>query len=143
MSALFMPALLVHVIVAVLGLGSIGAMAVVARAARRGGSVEADVEAWLRPLLRASAFSLGLMLATGVMMDLAAGGAFHERWWFRASALLLLGAGVLNGRARGVVRQGLAAHSGGDGALRRLEGLAYGMCGFLAAITVLMEVRPF
>lgn len=138
-----MPLLVTHVLVAVLGLGSIVSVALVAGTARRVGHGSTDVSAWLGPLLRYSAFSLAAMLVTGILMDLAAGGAFSAQWWFRGSALLLVATGVLHAQARRAVRTGLAREDRGDATLRRVERIAYGMCALIAAITVLMEVRPF
>jgi hypothetical protein len=134
---LFVPILVLHVVVAVVGLGSILSVALIAAASRKAGRGSADVSAWLAPLLRFSAISLGIMLVTGILMDVAAGGAFHDWWWFRGSALLLVLTGVLHARARRLVGRGL------DVALRGIERLAYGMSALIAAITVLMEVKPF
>jgi hypothetical protein len=74
------------------------------------------------------------MFITGILLDLAAGGAFREAWWFRGSALLLFATGALHGLTRRSLR---------SGGLRRVERFAYGMCALLGAITVLMEVKPF
>jgi hypothetical protein len=141
MSRLYVPVLVVHVLVAVLGVGSIASLAVLAGTARRAGRGSTDPSAWLGPLLRYSAVSLGAMLATGALLDFAAGGAFHEAWWFRGSALLLVATGGLHARARRAVRLG------GEGVtavtLRRVERIAYGMCALIAAIAVLMETKPF
>ena len=142
MTSLFTPILALHVSVAVLGLGSILSVALVAAASRRVGRDPAEVSAWLATLLRFSAISLGAVILTGILMDAAAGGAFHEWWWFRGSALLLVLTGILHARARRVGR-GLAGDVGRDVALRRIERLAYGMSALIAAITVLMEVKPF
>ena len=143
MSSLYLPVLVVHVLVAVLGVGSIASIAVVASTARRAGRGSKDLSAWLGPLLRYSAFSLAAMLATGVFMDVAAGGAFHQAWWFRGSALLLVATGVLHGQARRAVRPSLASDAAADIVLRRVERIAYGMCALIAVIAVLMEVKPF
>jgi hypothetical protein len=98
---------------------------------------------WLGPLLRWSAFSLATMLATGILLDLAAKGAFRGSWWFRGSALLLVTAGALHGQARRTVRSWVANQANSDTLLRRVERLAYAMCAVIAGITVLMEVKPF
>jgi hypothetical protein len=140
---LFIPILVVHVVVAVVGLGSILSVALVAAASRKAGRGSADVAAWLAPLLRLSAISLGVMLVTGILMDVAASGAFHEWWWFRGSALLLVLTGVLHARARRIVGRGLGPDAGRDTALRRIERLAYGMSALVAAIAVMMEIKPF
>jgi len=142
MSALFVPVLVIHVVVAVLGLGSVVSIAVVAATARRRGRGSPDVSAWIAPLLRASAASLAAMLATGIVMDVVTRGAFHEWWWFRASALLLVATGLLHARTRRAVRAALDP-ARGDDALRRVERMAYGMSALIAGITVLMEAKPF
>jgi len=142
-STLYVPVLVMHVLVAVLGLGSIASVAVVAAAARKAGRDSRDVSAWLSPLLRYSAFCLAAMLVTGVLLDFAVGGAFHEAWWFRGSALLLVATGALHAQARRAVRQALAGKDDADVVLRRVERIAYGMCALIAAITVLMEAKPF
>jgi uncharacterized membrane protein len=143
MSHLYVPVLALHVIVAVLGIGSIASVALVAGTGRRAGRGATDVSASLQPLLRYSAISLAVMLVTGALLDFFAGGAFHEQWWFRGSALLLVATGALHGQARRAVRAGLANTGKGDVMLRRVERIAYLMCALVAVIAVLMEVKPF
>jgi hypothetical protein len=138
----FTSVLALHVVVAVLGLGSIASIAIVAGTARRTDRVPDDVLVSLRSLLRVSGVSLGVMLVTGVVMNIVAGNAFSPMWWFRGSALLLVATGVLNGLARRTVRV-VPAGSDRRGALRRVERIAYGMCGLIAVIAVLMEMKPF
>jgi hypothetical protein len=137
-----MPLLVTHVVVSVLGLGSILSIAVAAGAVRRSPRPVGDLSAWLGPLLRVSGWSLAAMLLTGVLMDLLARGAFHEWWWFRGSALLLILAGALHGQTRRTAHR-LSADEGGGVALRRVERLAYGMTLLVAAIAALMEAKPF
>ena len=143
MTRLFVPILVLHVVVAVVGLGSILSVALIAAASRKAGRGSADVSAWLAPLLRFSAISLGAMLVTGMLMDVVTGGAFHRLWWFRGSVGLIVLTGVLNGLARRVVRRGLGPDADREAALRGVERLAYGMSGLIAAIAALMEVKPF
>ena len=81
------------------------------------------------------------MLVTGVLMDGVTHGAFHDWWWFRGSALLLVATGALHGQARRTIRLGVGRD--GDAVLRRVERIAYAMCVLVAAITVLMEAKPF
>jgi hypothetical protein len=142
MSILFIPILVIHVVVAVLGLGSLLSVAVVAGIARRVERVSTDVTASLATLLRYSAVSLGAMFATGVLMDVVTGGTFHDWWWFRGSALMFVAIGALHARARRMIRLGLGTDER-DAILRRLERIAYGMCALVAAITILMEAKPF
>ena len=143
MTSLFTPTLVAHVLVAVLGLGSVVSIAIVAALARKGRRDSAEVLPWLVPLLRYSAFSLGAMLATGILLDVAAKGAFHGLWWFRGSALLLVATGALHGQARRTVRLSIAERANSDTVLRRLERLAFAMCILIAGISILMEVKPF
>jgi hypothetical protein len=140
---LYTSVLVVHVLVAVLGLGSIASVAILAATAGRRGRGAAEALTWLGPLLRYSAFSLAAMLATGILLGATSAGAVHEAWWFRGSALLLVLTGALHARARRAVRLGLATEGDGHLAVRRVARLAYGMCALIAVIAALMEVKPF
>jgi hypothetical protein len=137
------PVLVAHVLVAVLGLGSIASVAIVSTTARRAERDSTGVLPWLYPLLRYAAFSLVAVLATGVLLDLTAGGAFRAAWWLRGSALLLVASGLLNARARRAVRRGLAKEDDSDLVLRRVERMAYAICALIAIIVVLMLLKPF
>ena len=70
MNSLFTLMLVLHVLVAVLGLGSMLSIAVVALITRRAGRGPGEVLPWIASLLRLSAFSLAAMLATGIILDL-------------------------------------------------------------------------
>jgi hypothetical protein len=142
-SRLYTSVLMVHVVVAVLGLGSIASVAIVAATAERAGRGAAGALTWLGPLLRYSGFSLAAMLATGVLLGATSAGALHEAWWFRGSALLLVLTGALHGWAQRAVRLGLTNAGDRDVAVRRVARLAYGMCALIAVIAALMEVKPF
>jgi protein-S-isoprenylcysteine O-methyltransferase Ste14 len=139
----FTPLLTTHVVVAVLGLGSVLSIAVAAATVRKTNGGAAAVSAWLGPLLRFSAVSLVIMLVTGVLMDVSMRGAFQARWWFRGSGLLLLITGALHARARRIVGRELRADHQAEAGLRSIERLAYGMAVLIAAITMLMELKPF
>lgn len=143
MSLLFMPALVLHVAVAVLGLGTILALGLVASAAGKVGRGGEQAALLLAPLLRSSALSLGAMFVTGILIDVAAGGSFHDWWWFRGSAVLLVLTGVLHGLTRRIARRGLGSDAGREATLRGIARLAYVMSMLLAVIVVLMEVKPF
>jgi hypothetical protein len=143
MNILFIPTLVLHVLVAVLGLGSTASIAIVVASTRRMRRDQAPLLLWLGPLLRWSALSLAAMLATGILLDLAAKGAFRASWWFRGSALLLIAAGAINGQARRIVRSWVPNQSNSDTLLLRVERLAFAMCAAIAGITILMEVKPF
>jgi len=137
------PVLVAHVLIAVLGLGSIASLAIVSATARKVGRSSAAVLPLLGPLLRYGAFSLAAMLGTGILLDITAGGAFRASWWLRGSALLLVASGLLHAGVRRAVRRGLAGEDDGDLILRRVERIAYGMCALIAIIVVLMLVKPF
>ena len=140
MSGLYAATLVIHLVVAVLGLGSIASIAIVTATARKPGYDTKAVLPWFGPLLRYSVFSLGAMLVTGILLDLEARGAFRGMWWFRGSALLLLATGAMHGLARRTVRTGEVRSGAG---LQRVERLAYGMCALIVVITVMMKVKPF
>ena len=118
-------------------------IAVVALITCRAGRGPGEVLPWIAPLLRLSAFSLATMLATGIILDLAAKGAFRGSWWFRGSVLLLIAGGALNGAARRTIRSGYVKQADHGFVLQRIERIAYAMCAVVAGITVLMEVKPF
>lgn len=132
-----------HVLAAVLGLGLISAIAVAARVAGKSGHAPGKAPEWLKPLLRYSALSLAVLLVTGVLLDSSASGAWSHAWWFRGSALLLITTGALHGRTRAIVRNELSCERGTEEAYLRVSRMAFGMCGLIAVITVLMEVKPF
>ena len=137
------PVLVVHALVAVMGLGSITSIAIVAATARRAGRGSAEVLPWLGPLLRYAAISLAAVLSTGVLLDLTANGAFRAAWWLRGSVLLIVATGLLHAQARRAVRLGLAKEADSDLVLRRVEWIGYGMCALIGVIVVLMLVKPF
>jgi len=141
--------IVVHALAAILGLGIVTAVAIAARVVGKSQRAAGEALAWLKPLLRYSAVSLGAMMVTGVMLDLAASGVWRSSWWFRGSVLLLIATGGLHSRARAIVRNDLSSERwlsdglrGGE-ALLRVSKMAFVMCGLIVAITVLMEVKPF
>jgi hypothetical protein len=143
MRTLFLSMLVLHVVVGILGIGSIASVAILATTARKSGRGAAETFSWLRPLLRTSAVSLGVMLVTGGILDFAVKGAFRSSWWFRGSVLLLIVTGALHGLSRRTVRSGVTTEVNSDIMLRRVERVAYAMCALILAITVLMVVKPF
>lgn len=129
---------LVHVVVAVLGTGSIAAIAVVARRLQPAGLAASPLPA----LARWASVSLAVMLLTGIWIDIEMHGAFHTALWFRASAIGL----VLTGATLGVLRRQLTAALRGrlapERALARVTALAVVASALVLAIVVLMERRP-
>lgn len=119
--------LCLHVIAAILGLGSIVGTLVVA------GS-EPPVPELLRRFGRRTNLALVAMLLTGAGVEAASGGAFHEALWFRISFALLLVLGAL---------QALAARLLRSGRYRGVGRTAGAMCALVAIVTVLMEAKPW
>lgn len=139
----YLVALVTHVLVAILGLGSVVSVALMAATVRRAGRGAAEASMWIRPLLRLSAFSLAGMLVTGVTMISVAGGGFHRAWWLRLSMLLLVATGALHALARRALKAEPASDHDARLALQRVERIAYAMSLLIATITVLMELKPF
>jgi uncharacterized membrane protein len=139
----YLVALVAHVLIAILGLGSVVSVAMMAATVRRTGRGAAEAAAWIRPLLRLSAFSLAGMLLTGITMISVAGGGFHRAWWVRLSVLLLVVTGALHARARRALKTEPANDQEAKLVLQRVERIAYAMSTLIATITVLMELKPF
>jgi uncharacterized membrane protein len=130
----------VHVVVAVLGTGTVGAIAIVALRARRQPAPLASSP--LPVLVTWASLSLAVMLVTGIWIDVEMHGVFHTALWFRASAIGL----VVTGATLGVLRRQLAAGLRGrltpDRALSRVATLAVIASTLVLVIVVLMERRP-
>ena len=139
----YVPVLALHVVVAVVGVGLFGAIPIVAGYARRAGVAPAERAGPLEPLFRSTRWSLAAIAVTGVLLEGASGGAFHESGWFRTSFALLVFLGFSHARARAALRAGLAAAAGPERALRRVERWGWTMCVTVASIAVLMEAKPF
>jgi hypothetical protein len=136
--SLFVAAFALHVLAAILGVGPVVALAIgSSRAARESALDRSDI---LAPLSRWVSLGLGLMLITGILMDVGAGGIFHKAGWFRASGLLLVFIGVLNALARRRLRTSQSAtHPQG---LRFVARASWLMCATVAVITLLMTLKP-
>src|SRR5260221_1650980 len=93
----------------------------------------------LQRLAGGTAWSLVIMLLSGVVLEYASGGAFHGTWWFRISFFDLLVLGAINGRMRRSIRK-----RDSIGEKRTLAGVvrsARVMCAITALVSVLMEVK--
>jgi len=130
----------VHVVVGVLGTGTVSAIALVALQGRRqpaalAGSALPALAIW-------ASVSLGLMLLTGIWIDVEMHGVYHTALWFRASAIGL----VLTGATLGVLRRQLAAGLSGrltpQRSLARVATLAVIASVLVLTIVALMERRP-
>lgn len=132
----------VHVVVAILGVGLLGAIPIAASWARRAAESAAERATILEPLFRWTRNALVVVFLTGGAIDHSAQGAFHTAGWFRASALLVVAVAVLQIRARAILRKGLASEDV-LGTLRRVERSSWASCGAVAVIAFLMAAKPF
>jgi hypothetical protein len=150
MIRLYAVAVALHVLVAVLGVGLVGAIPITARIARRytaamSGAGQAGqtgaVEAMLAILLLATQLAFLLMVITGVLLDVSMAGAFHRTAWFQVSIAVLLVVGLSHARARSALRN--ARREGArDAALGRVERWGIVMCVGVATVALLMQVKP-
>ena len=132
---LYAVAIVVHVLVAVLAIGLVGAIPITARLARLSAGQLAVPARLLETLLRAMQLGFTLMLLTGVLLDVSAAGAFHRTGWFKASIGVLVVIGFSHARARAALRRG--------NELERVEQWGWAMCASVALITLLMQWKPF
>jgi hypothetical protein len=140
---LYAAAVSAHVVIAIVGLGVIGAVPIGAATTRRAGLGLVALQAWVKPLLLCTRISLLLLFLTGALLDFVAQGAFHDTVWFRLSVALLVVAGIGQGLARGTLRRGLAGQIEEARALRRIQRLGFTSAAAVACIAVLMETKPF
>jgi hypothetical protein len=144
--SLFTLVIAIHAIVAVAGVGLLGAIPIAAAFARRS-SLDAPREgALLAILLRYTRWSIGIVGLSGVLLELAARGAFHAALWFRASVALYLFLGFSHAGARRAQRSGFVPSADAEttrAALRRIERWGWAMCAAASGIAVLMVVRPW
>jgi hypothetical protein len=144
--SLFTLAISIHAIAAVAGVGLLGAIPIAAAFARRGGLAGPREGALLAIFLRYTQWSIGIVGLSGVLLEIAARGAFHAAPWFRASVALYLFLGFSHARARRAQRKGLVPGADAEttrAALRRIERWGWAMCAAASGIALLMIVRPF
>lgn len=126
-----------HVITAILGLGPLTVLAI--------GSARPTVPLpWDRiaRTLRLVGWSLAAMFATGAWLIGLSHGALGETGWVRASVGLFLLLGALHGMARRQLRKLRSAPSPTP-STTALAVLLLSMCAAIAAITYLMEAKPW
>jgi hypothetical protein len=127
-----------HVIAAILGLGPLSALAVVTSRA----SAPPVAYHRLTPLMRITGWSLLGVLLTGCAIMVLTRGVFGETRWVKASFALFVVLGFLHGQARRQFRRAQSA------TLERpyigpLPWILWSMCALVAAITYLMEAKPW
>jgi hypothetical protein len=134
--SLFTAALALHVLAAILGVGPVVVMAIVSSRGPASGELAIERRELLASLNRWVSRALGLMLLTGVVIEIGAGGSFHASGWFRASVLLLVVAGAVNWFTRRRLRVEVSE------GIRSVARASWFMCGLVAVITLLMTIRP-
>lgn len=126
-----------HVLTAILGLGPLTTLALVASSTTS--IMPADR---FGQLLRVVGWSLGAMMVTGVFLVHQTQGALGKTVWVRVSFGLFIVLGALQGVARRRLKRSMAATA--SGALPRgLSPLLWTMCALVGAITYLMEAKPW
>ena len=140
--SLFTLVIALHVIVAIVGVGLLGAIPIVASWARQATVSAAERATVLEPLFRYTRVSLVLVFLSGGAADYSAQGAFHTAGWFRASALLVIAIAIMQIRASLIMRKGLTS-TDVLGALRRVERSSWASCGAVVVIAFLMAAKPF
>ena len=131
----YVVAIVLHVLTAVLAIGLVGAIPLTARVARQSSEQLAGAERLLGALLRATQIGFVAMLLTGVLLDLSAAGAFHRTVWFKASIAVLVVNGFAHARARAALRK--------RNDLALVERWGWAMCALVGLIVILMQVKPF
>jgi uncharacterized membrane protein len=141
---LYLVAIAVHALVAVLGVGQVLALAVLAGEARTGGDRLPATLGLMRRLARVTSISLGLMLLSGIGLMIPRRGAYGAAWWFRVAFVLFFVLGFFNGQLQRALRAaGGSVSDASARAVARLPTLAWTMCGIVAVIVILMAAKPF
>jgi uncharacterized membrane protein len=134
---LYSTSVFLHVLAAILGLGPLTTLAVVSSSPTPSMPVERFAQ-----LLRVVGWSLAVLLVTGVLIIAQTRGALGQTGWVRASFGLFLVLGALHGIVRRRLKR--SRENAATVALPRgLSPLLWSMCAVVAAITYLMEAKPW
>lgn len=140
----YLVALALHAIVAVLGIGQVLALLVLASDAQKASDRLPWTLSIMGRLARVVGISLGLMLLTGIVVMLPTGGAYGRAWWFRIAFLLFIALGACNGMLQRAIRvAGGSAADARTAAVARLPTLTWLMVGIATVIVFLMASKPF
>jgi hypothetical protein len=131
---LYQLALALHTIVAVLGIGQVLGLVLLAQDARPGSNHLPVTLAMMGKLARVMQISLGLMLITGIAVLIPTQFAYARAWWFRVAFLLFLVLGFFTGQLQRAVR---------TSAVARLSSIGWIMCALVVIIVTLMAAKPF
>src|SRR5262249_9147330 len=96
---------LIHVLVAVLGIGLITAGAILTRPSTGLAPIA------IRSLARWASAAMLVMFVSGMLLDYFSAGAFHHATWFRLAIAASIAAGVVVGYARRAIGQAIAGKS--------------------------------
>ena len=130
----------IHVVTAILGIGQIAGIAVLASSGAAQAPVGVGTWTALQRLARGTTWSIVIMLLSGALLEYASGGTYHEEWWFRLSFVCVLLLGAINGRSQRALRKRESV--GGEQTLKGVVRSAWIMCAITAVVAVLMEVKP-
>jgi hypothetical protein len=134
---LYSTSVFLHVLAAILGLGPLTTLAVVSSSPNPSIPIDRFAQ-----ILRVVGWSLGVMLVTGVLIIAQTHGALGKTGWVRISFGLFIVLGALQGIVRRrIKRSGNATPSAM--LLRGVSPLLWTMCLLVAAITFLMEAKPW
>jgi uncharacterized membrane protein len=134
---LYSTSVFLHVLAAILGLGPLTALAVASSSPTPSMPVERFAQ-----LLRIVGWSLMALLVTGVLIIAQTRGALGQTGWVRVS----FGLFVMLGALHGLVRRRLKSSRDATPSIalpRGLSPLLWVMCALVAAITYLMEAKPW
>jgi uncharacterized membrane protein len=134
---LYSTSVFLHVLAAILGLGPLTLLAIMASSPAPGITVERFAQ-----LLRIVGWGLGAIFVTGVFIVAQTQGALGKTGWVRISFGLLVVLGALHGIVRRRLKRGRDVAASG-GLPRGLSSLLWAMCAIVAAITYLMEAKPW
>jgi hypothetical protein len=126
-----------HVLTAILGLGPLTVLAIASSA-----PAPAMPLAPFARLLRLVGWSLGAMLATGILIIAQTHGALGKTGWVRVSVGLFLVLGALQGLVRRRLKRSPDPTPSAT-LPRGLSPLLWTMCAIVGAITYLMEAKPW
>ena len=134
---LYSTSVFLHVLAAILGLGPLTTLAVVSSSPTPSMPVERFAQ-----LLRVVGWGLVAMLVTGVLIVRQTHAALGNTGWVRVSLGLFVVLGVLHGLVRRRLKRSRDA-APSVALPRGLSPLVLAMCALVAAITYLMEAKPW
>ena len=133
--------LTIHVLTAVLGIGGVTGLAIVVSVSSR--ATPAPVEALNRLVLTVN-ISLAIMLLSGIGLLYDSNWALAAAWWLRVAFILFLVLGGSLGFLRATLRKMASGGTAASpGVLRRVAVTSGVQCALVAAIVLLMVVKPF